>query len=146
MKNTVVIDMDGTLADVSHRRHLVSGKKRNYEAFHAGIENDPVNEWCFKLMCAMKATGWRIVIVSARPHSVIESTKLWLGKNCVPWDELYILRPDGDSTPDQELKRKWLQEYGKGRILFVVDDRQKVVDMWRAEGIVCLQCDDWKEK
>ena len=56
-----------------------------------------------------------------------------------------LLRPDGDSTPDQDLKRDWLRGYGKERILFAVDDRQKVVDMWRAEGVVCLQCAAWQE-
>lgn len=25
-------------------------------------------------------------------------------------------------------------------ILFTIDDRQSVVDMWRANGITCLQC------
>ena len=56
-----------------------------------------------------------------------------------------MLREDGDNTPDQELKRAWLHAYGKERILFTVDDRQKVVDMWREEGLTCLQCADWKE-
>jgi len=51
----------------------------------------------------------------------------------------------GDYTPDQELKRKWANSYGKNKILFVVDDRQKVVDMWRSEGLVCLQCAKWEE-
>jgi hypothetical protein len=27
----------------------------------------------------------------------------------------------------------------------VVDDRQRVVDMWREEGLTCLQCYAWKE-
>jgi hypothetical protein len=26
------------------------------------------------------------------------------------------------------------------RILFVVEDRSRVVKMWRSEGLVCLQC------
>ena len=50
-----------------------------------------------------------------------------------------------DYTPDQDLKKKWLYSFGKDRVLFVVDDRQRVVDMWRAEGITCLQCEAWPE-
>ena len=25
-------------------------------------------------------------------------------------------------------------------VLFAIDDRQQVVDLWRDEGLVCLQC------
>lgn len=146
MKDTVVIDMDGTLANVDHRRHWVQGKKRNYEAFHAELSNDPVNEAIASLMEGMGRVDMEIVIVSARPESLFEPTVAWLAKNEIHYDSLRLLRPDGDSTPDQELKRAWLYRYGKDRILFVVDDRSKVVKMWRDEGLTCLQCDSWEER
>ncbi|MBS3927757.1 MAG: hypothetical protein KGZ65_04115 [Sphingomonadales bacterium] len=153
-KDTIVIDLDGTLADVKHRRHLVAGKKRNYEAFHALLKQDPVNTPVAMLMSGMAFYGrsqytdsiYKVVIVSARPESVVEETRVWLMLNEIQYDELHLLRPTDDSTPDQELKRAWLNKYGKERILFVVDDRAKVVKMWREEGITCLQCDDWEEK
>ena len=52
------------------------------------------------------------------------------------------MRGDKDSRPDSEVKQdilKQLKDEGK-EILFVVDDRQSVVDMWRTSGITCLQC------
>ena len=153
MKDTIVIDLDGTLANVEHRRHLVAGKKRDYEAFHAKLGEDPVNEWCAEIVRRFHYKNDQgpfdeisVVLVSARPKSAQADTLAWLKKNYVPFDALFCLRPDGDSTPDQELKRAWLHAYGKERILFVIDDRQKVVDMWRAEGLTCLQCDAWTEK
>ncbi len=36
---------------------------------------------------------------------------------------------------DAELKREWLHELGKDSVFLVVDDRKKVVDMWRKEGM-----------
>src|SRR5690606_19255438 len=40
--------------------------------------------------------------------------------------------------PDVELKRYWLnQEYERPDLVY--DDRQRVVDMWRAEGVPCFQ-------
>lgn len=151
MKDTIVIDLDGTLSNCDHRRHLVQGKKRDYEAFHAKIGEDPVNEWCAMLMERMsvdpecEGSGYKIIIVSARPWSATVETRRWLLKNHVVYDSLFLLRTDGDSTPDQDLKREWLHSYGKDRILFVVDDRSRVVKMWREEGLVCLQCDKWEE-
>jgi len=32
------------------------------------------------------------------------------------------------------------------RIEWIVDDRQRVVDMWRNNGFNVLQCRQWKEK
>lgn len=51
------------------------------------------------------------------------------------------MREHGDYTPDNELKKKWLdQARAQERPpQLVFDDRQKVVDMWRAEGVPCFQ-------
>ena len=52
------------------------------------------------------------------------------------------MRADNDQRPDSEVKQdilNSLKAQGK-KILFTVDDRQSVVDMWRANGITCLQC------
>jgi hypothetical protein len=69
----------------------------------------------------------------------------WIADNFILYDELFMLRRGSDSTPDTVLKKEWLDSFGKDNIIFVVDDRQRVVDMWRASGVVCLQCDTWPE-
>jgi len=47
----------------------------------------------------------------------------------------------GDSFPsDTVVKREMLAGMDKSRIIFVVEDRSRVVEMWRSEGLVCLQC------
>jgi hypothetical protein len=38
------------------------------------------------------------------------------------------------------VKREMLTGLDKSKILFVVEDRNRVVEMWRSEGLVCLQC------
>ena len=51
------------------------------------------------------------------------------------------MREHRDYTADDELKRGWLiksRDAGRAPDL-VFDDRQRVVDMWRAEGIPCFQ-------
>lgn len=152
-KDTIVVDLDGTLSDGSARYYLVKGKHRDYDAFHKRLREDPPNQWCVALIRALVngGRGLRVVLVSARPESAMADTTLWLAEHLGDefYDALFLLRRDGDSTPDQELKRAWLRAYGKERVLFTVDDRQKVVDMWREEGLTCLQCAAWaadKEK
>ena len=43
--------------------------------------------------------------------------------------------------PDEVLKKQMLDDapFNKDEVLMVVDDRQKVVDMWRDIGLNCFQ-------
>jgi hypothetical protein len=52
-----------------------------------------------------------------------------------------VMRKDGDYTPAEVLKRSWLQDgtIDKSRVACVFDDRDKVVGMWREEGLACFQ-------
>ena len=61
------------------------------------------------------------------------------------WEEMGIelkMRPHGDFTPDDELKKQWLDELTaqeRARLTAVFDDRDKVVQMWRENGVCCAQ-------
>lgn len=145
-KKAIVVDLDGTLADIRHRLDLVRSDRPDFDAFYSRVEADDVNVWCRELMAAMWAWGHDVIIVSARPARCKKDTVEWLRANNVTYSDLHLLRgASGDNTPDQDLKRAWLRGFGKDRILFTVDDRQRVVDMWRAEGVPCLQCAAWEE-
>ncbi len=56
-------------------------------------------------------------------------------------DRIFFRRA-GDFRADDEVKREIWKEHIQPhyRVLFVVDDRDRVVRMWREEGLVCLQC------
>jgi hypothetical protein len=53
-------------------------------------------------------------------------------------DHDLLLRKDSDRRADGVVKREMLAAIDKSRILFVVEDRSRVVEMWRSEGLVCL--------
>lgn len=148
MRETVIVDLDGTLANIDHRLHFIKCEKPDWDSFYAACMNDTSNDWCVALIQSLTIGYPRDVkIVSARSRVVEKETRSWikdvLGEN--PAVELIMLRADGDYTPDDDLKMEWLKKFGKENILFVVDDRQRVVDMWRKEGLVCLQCYAWPE-
>lgn len=140
MKDTIVIDLDGTLSDCQARRPLVTGKSRDYDSFHERLSFDPVNEWCKSLMQSMHDSGYNIAIVSARPKKCEIQTRAWLIKHEIPFTMLYLLRENGSNTPDQEIKVQWLKDYGVENVLFWVDDRLKVVQAIRQEGVTVLHC------
>lgn len=141
-KRTLIVDLDGTLADVGHRiHHIRNVKRKNWPAFFEAMPADPLNVWCRDLICAMKAQGFSIAIVSGRPDEYADAIKEWLRRHEVPYDALH-LRATGDYRPDTTVKREILhRDLDKNDVLFAVDDREPVVAMWREEGIVCLQCD-----
>jgi hypothetical protein len=138
---TIIVDLDGTLADVRHRlSHVQTPGRKDWKAFFAGMDLDPLNVWCRELMVAMKNAGFGIAIVSGRPDEYEEVIVNWLKQYDIPYDALH-LRRHGDRRPDNVVKRQILQNhFNKKEILFVVDDRASVVQMWRSEGLVCLQC------
>lgn len=136
----VVIDIDGTLADV--RGGVQRNKKGEFdwENFFGAIPYYPTNEWAVRLTQIYYQMGFVVYIVSGRPSEYREQTEGWLAKHHIPYDFLFM-RPLKDKRVDEVVKKEILDTLlpKKELIEFVLDDRQKVVDMWRAEGLICLQ-------
>ncbi len=139
---TVIFDLDGTLCDIEHRRHLVEGaEKPDWRAFYDACHLDAPKPDIIALTWIFHAAGHQVVILSGREDSVHDKTLAWLADNGVYFDHI-MMRPTGNYEPDQELKRRMLAAIraSGGQPWLVVDDRDKVVAMWRAEGLTCLQC------
>jgi hypothetical protein len=135
----VIFDIDGTLADVSNRRHHVEKRPRNWEAFFEGMKEDQAIAAMVRLCNILYSSGIKIILCSGRFEKHRVETEEWLQQQGVNYHEL-ILRKDNDRRTDMDVKRDMLVLIDKSRVLFVVDDRGRVVDMWRSEGLVCLQC------
>ncbi len=140
MTDVVIFDLDGTLADITHRLHYIKGEgKKDWDAFHAACMDDaPIHE----LIAVAKTVSevFPIHIVSGRTDTVRLQTSHWLNANGVPAKTLWM-RKAGDYRPDYEVKLEILvQMQGEGlNPILAFDDRQQVVDMWRSEGIRCCQ-------
>ena len=105
------------------------------------ISGDEPNELVVSVLRDWRERGKHIVIVSARNDKNRWVTEGWLAKYNIHYDALYM-RPDGDYRPDNVFKQELLDNIRKGGddlIERVYDDRNQVVDMWRANGIDCIQ-------
>ena len=149
MKN-VIFDLDGTLALIDDRRKIStkSNGKIDWDIFFNpnNISLDKPNLPVIKVAQMFKDQGFRIVILSGRLKTTKDATRKWLNDNGVPFDVLKM-RPDNNSfkfTPDDDLKQWWLDSLFTdiSDIFAVFDDRQKVVDMWRRNGLTCFQVAD----
>lgn len=142
MKNCILFDIDGTLALIDHRRPHLDGPRPDWKSFNALMGDDTPNPPVVALYKTLWNTGeYELILVSGRGEENRKITEQWLVWNEIPFDAL-LMRPKNDSRPDTEIKLEFLhalRREGK-RILFAVDDRQSVVDMWRANDVTCLQC------
>jgi predicted kinase len=143
----VIFDIDGTLADATHRLHHVKAKPPNWDAFFAECVRDPVFEPIRDLAQTISARGYKIILVSGRTDKVRSQTEVWLAEHAVPYAELHM-RAEGDYRQDYVVKSQILDRIltEGNEIAFVVDDRPSVVAMWRERGLTCLQCRDWDER
>lgn len=143
----VVFDIDGTLANNDHRKHLIEGREdqgKDWDAFYDACDGDTPNRAVVELAKVLHKSGYTIDFWSGRMDQgdVRRKTSNWLQKHTGIYSYELRMRPKDDFTPDEELKRAWLNEVRNEYCLepvFVVDDRDKVVKMWREEGITCFQ-------
>ena len=135
----VVFDIDGTLADVSERLHHVQSRPKNWDAFFAGMAQDKAVRAIVRLCNLLHDAGLRVVLCSGRPETYRETTLAWLHREGVRFHELR-LRRSRDRRSDTLAKREILADLPPAEVLFIVEDRSAVVEMWRTAGYVCLQC------
>jgi len=139
---TVIFDLDGTLALIDDRRQLATrpNGKLNWDLFFApeNIKLDQPNIPVIAVYNLLQNEGYNMVILSGRDAISKTATMSWLRNHGIYFDELRM-RPQGTFTPDDVLKKGWLDELGAENIFCVFDDRDKVVKMWRDNGLTCFQ-------
>lgn len=146
----IVFDIDGTLADISHRRHFLDQKPKDWKAFFAGMVNDPKNMPVALTYYALQEEEEfqenTLIIVSGRPDNYRTVTVDWLegmlfmsAANCET--DLYM-RKEGDFRDDDIVKSEIFDAIEKrfGRkIDLSFDDRGRIVKMCRERGTPCFQ-------
>ena len=137
----VIFDIDGTLA---LRDEGPDGRSPfDWDRVGEDLPNVPV----VKLAHAMYSQNYRLAFMTGRMEQCRDATQKWL-EFYLPFLNDYemfpswplVMRPDGDYTEDDILKKQmFLDRFSTDRIAFVVDDRDRVVKMWRSLGLTCLQ-------
>ena len=146
MKNTVIFDLDGTLALIDKRRDLATkdNGKMDWDVFFDpdNISLDLPNQTVIDMANMLSKQGYTILILSGRSDVTYQATIDWLNKHGVWFDNLIMRTQDFLYMRDSDLKHMWLNTIGKDRVAMVFDDRNQVVDMWRKNGLTCFQVAD----
>lgn len=138
LENAIICDIDATLS------LNLKGRPFYGEGCAEGIADDIVIEPIANILRTMSKNN-KILIVTGREGTpeIIEATKNWLINNNIHYDSIY-LRPVKDYSPGAECKKEIYNNYIKGKynVSFVLEDNKKCVNMWRSEGLICLQPND----
>lgn len=140
MRKCIIFDIDGTIADLTHRRHFVASKPKNWPAFAAAIMEDTPIEPIIDILRMYHARGDAIILCSGRESTSRDETIDWLAKHDIPFNNLYM-RPAKDYRADDIVKMELLDEIlADGYSPYMVyDDRTRVVNAWRQRGLICAQ-------
>ena len=128
----IIVDIDGTLA------HMQGRSPYDYTQVHTDaidlVIRDIVNRY---------SDTHVVLIVSGRKDECYEATLDWLIDNQITYRKLYM-RPSDDKREDSVLKREIYEQeiLPNYEVDFVLDDRNRVVKMWREIGLKCLQVAD----
>ena len=139
----IICDLDGTLANIDHRRHFVECPpiekiqiggppvKKDWRNFYAEIPHDTVNLWCLEIL--QRFSVWhlenrQIIFVSGRPIEYLPQTEKFLLEKCLMYPSFngykLFMRPSGDNRKDFEIKKEIYEREIKDKydVLFVIED------------------------
>jgi len=128
----VIVDVDNTVTTYD------PAVRNIYE--HEKAYDDPPNEDVCRLVRTIGGTGTPLIFCSGRFEMHRDVTERWLKRYDLRPTSLFM-RADGDYRTDDVIKSEIYEReiVGRWRVWLVIDDRDRVVKMWRALGLTCLQ-------
>lgn len=140
MQDCWVFDVDGTLSDTTNRQQYVTSKPKRWDLWNADMANDGYHMDIVQFYQFARDKGMAVVVCTGREEEYRNLTATWLAKVGIMPDRMYMRR-NGDFCHDDKMKQVMLEQMradGFNPVL-VFEDRTRVVKMWRANGIRCLQ-------
>jgi len=136
LPDCIIVDIDGTLA------HMNGRSPYDYTQVHTDVVDPVVADIVrrYRTVDIMEDNPLYVLIVSGRDDNCKDVTRKWLEDNQIPFDELHMRKTD-DKRDDRIVKKEIFDTWIKNRynVKFVLDDRNRVVEMWRSLGLKVLQ-------
>lgn len=140
----VIVDIDGTVADCSHRKHHIEKEPKDWESFFLPeliVRDDPRRIVIGAVKDICKRLNWPPLFLTGRTESTRSATEHWL-RLYSGYDAFGLwMRADGDFRGDVVVKREIYQREIEPTydVQLVFEDRTAVVKMWRELGLETWQ-------
>lgn len=133
-QTAIICDLDGTLSLFKDGNPL--NKKHIF--FDRDFSKDVLNRPIAKIIRNVPVDV--LIILTGRKGEYKKQTIQWLEDNIIPYDLLFM-RAIGDRREDTIVKKEIYEKEIKDKydVLFVLEDRNRIVALWRALGLICLQ-------
>ena len=135
-KRAILVDVDGTLAHTDVPYPAAYSRDYSQDLYDRNIG---------EIVNYHHRDGYAVIVMSGRHGGHRAVTEQWLWKHGVAFD-LLLMRPEEDQkTDDATIKKQLYLDHVQGRygVVLAIDDRPRVVRMWRAElGLSVLDVGD----
>jgi hypothetical protein len=149
----VVFDIDGTIADLSHREHFIEEKgKEDWDSFFSEaqlLEDKPIKSSVDGFNAFVELSD-KSFIISARPKRTLDVTEEWLLGNGFNIDNVFgniILRPDNLQVRSHEFKETVFKEFILNKniddFFIFIDDQENNLEMFSKYGVALKAPEIW---
>lgn len=143
MKKCIIVDFDLTLADSSERiKYACPNGTYDFDKFDNWPGKDKLNEWCAAIVKGQSWRGVGYIIITSRIQFHESIIRQFIADNQLPLPEMILCRGNADIREDVPVKTDLYMNFVKDKyeILFAIDDRLGIVNLWRSLGIPALHC------
>lgn len=139
-----IVDLDGVVADVRHRLHHLTGRRKDWDGFFAAAPDDPPHAEGLAVVRRLQEDH-DVVYLTGRPERCRADTEAWLERHGIGGHPLHM-RSGRDRRPAAVVKPELLRRLAEGReVAVVVDDDDRVVEAMRRAGYPVLHA-DWEQR
>ena len=154
MQKVWIFDIDGTLSDMTHRVHHITGGNSNWDEFFDNQHLDRPYEDVFDILHAISLDRImdKIIFVTARPERYRGVTNKWLQENIEYFieDEDLYMKPNDNTDTDAVFKvnliNQWLTDNPTFKVGAIFDDRPTVIKAFREQGWHVFDCNQSGEE
>lgn len=137
----IISDIDGTISKVGERVKYLNQDPPNWDSFYKDCFDDEPILPVIRMLNELKHHHY-IIFFTGRRENCRAKTEAWIWKY-LRWDErtykLYM-RANDDHRDDTEVKPEFIANISnKDDIIFILEDRNCMVQKWRELGYLCLQ-------
>lgn len=136
MKNIILCDIDGTIANNDHRQHFLEDKK-DWDSFFLKMSDDaPIMEVIEKVKESSSKIN-EIIFLTGRPERYRKETEKWLSNYFD--DYSLIMRENGDRRNKVLVKDSLYSEISSRNIIdLVFENDPELINLWESKGLTVI--------